>query len=180
MSVTLRLFTVPNRRCYFNTYNRKYISFDFLFSVKAIDMKICLTCKIEKDDTFFSRHSKKSDGLQPNCKSCQNKINREKYKENPKARKLRSIKAVNLLKSETNEIKRLKGCIFCDEKEPCCLDFHHLDPSIKEDTICQLVMNGSRNRLYRELEKCIVICANHHRKLHANLINLAVPQRLAR
>jgi hypothetical protein len=68
------------------------------------------------------------------------------------------------------ELKRSLGCRYCPENEPVALDFHHVS-GVKEGHIANLV-SGSFDieRLHRELEKCIVVCANCHRKLHAGVI----------
>lgn len=59
------------------------------------------------------------------------------------------------------------GCTRCPENHPACLDFHHLDPTIKEFSI-----SGQRGcsleTLQAEIAKCIVLCANCHRKEHAD------------
>ena len=62
---------------------------------------------------------------------------------------------------------KAKGCSYCPETDPVCLDFHHRDPSTKMGNIGVMVHNAAPWVLERELEKCIVICANCHRKIHA-------------
>jgi predicted HNH restriction endonuclease len=59
------------------------------------------------------------------------------------------------------------GCSVCTETEPACLDFHHVSGS-KEFSLGD-VMRGrySVARIAAELAKCIVVCANCHRKIHA-------------
>lgn len=53
----------------------------------------------------------------------------------------------------------------CGEDHPACLDFHHTDPSRKSFSI-------SRGSIYslesvkEEIKKCVIMCANCHRKLH--------------
>jgi len=55
----------------------------------------------------------------------------------------------------------------CGESSVCCLDFHHLDSSVKERNVSALSKSPvSSRRLKKEIEKCIVICSNCHRKLH--------------
>ena len=61
--------------------------------------------------------------------------------------------------------KRSKGCCQCIENEPVCLDFHHISDD-KEANIASVCTSWSQERLQKELDKCIVICANCHRKLH--------------
>lgn len=63
--------------------------------------------------------------------------------------------------------KQGKTCSKCPEATPVCLDFHHTDPGEKIGPIAMLA-----GRLYppellqAEIDKCILLCANCHRKLH--------------
>lgn len=63
------------------------------------------------------------------------------------------------------------GCFFCGEKEKACLDFHHLNPMEKDFNVRQK-LTMSIDRLLAEAAKCIVVCANCHRKIHAGLLTL--------
>lgn len=67
-----------------------------------------------------------------------------------------------------NEYKYNKGCAVCGEREPTCLDFHHIDPSKKELENGAL-MKCSFSRIQEEISKCIVLCANCHRKEHQRI-----------
>ena len=59
------------------------------------------------------------------------------------------------------------GCSNCPENDPVCLDFHHLDPSIKLFEPSMSVHYGASEELLRkELDKCVILCANCHRKAH--------------
>ena len=59
------------------------------------------------------------------------------------------------------------GCIKCGETETICLDYHHIDPSNKEFAISSaLIHNISRERVLAEISKCVLLCANCHRKQH--------------
>jgi len=67
-----------------------------------------------------------------------------------------------------------KGCLVCKYKK-CdrALDFHHLDPKIKNRAVSRMIYeNHSMKRFREEIRKCIVLCANCHREFHAGLINL--------
>ena len=50
------------------------------------------------------------------------------------------------------------------------LEFHHLDPSQKDFTIS----GGTKSfeSLKPEVDKCILVCANCHREIHAGLIKI--------
>lgn len=72
------------------------------------------------------------------------------------------------LKRRTDEIKRQFGCSVCDESDIVCLDFHHLDPNHKNFDIAA-AMSGewSWETVLAEIRKCVCLCANCHRKVHA-------------
>jgi hypothetical protein len=70
-----------------------------------------------------------------------------------------------------NEYKEKKGCKFCQENTPVCLDFHHIDPNIKDWNISVMSRGASSiTTIKKEINKCIVICSNCHRKLHAGIL----------
>ena len=48
------------------------------------------------------------------------------------------------------------------------LEFHHLDSSRKDFGISEKGYTRSWARVREELEKCILVCANCHRELHAS------------
>ena len=53
------------------------------------------------------------------------------------------------------------------------LDFHHLDASRKEFNLsAAMVAPKAWTKLVEELRKCILLCANCHRELHAGLITV--------
>ena len=60
-------------------------------------------------------------------------------------------------------------CTVCDEKEGVCLDFHHLDEK-KKDFALSNSSTHSFDTIKREIAKCILVCSNCHRKIHAGLI----------
>lgn len=68
---------------------------------------------------------------------------------------------------------RAGGCALCDEREPVCMSAHHTDPTAKDFSIGQAVRIGvSAAKLRVELSKCVCICENCHRKVHAGLVSL--------
>lgn len=65
-----------------------------------------------------------------------------------------------------NWYKRI-GCAKCEEDHIACLVMHHRNPKLKKFTIGACISIGcSIKRLKIELNKCVVLCANCHRKLH--------------
>lgn len=54
------------------------------------------------------------------------------------------------------------------------LDIHHIDPLTKEFAISVDGNTRSWDRVRREIEKCILVCANCHREAHWNIKNQMV------
>lgn len=67
------------------------------------------------------------------------------------------------------KLKSILKCNNCIENDPVCLEFHHLNPIEKEGNISILARKYSFKRLQKEIDKCIVLCANCHRKEHSRL-----------
>ncbi|HEU5116814.1 MAG TPA: hypothetical protein VFT74_09085 [Isosphaeraceae bacterium] len=68
---------------------------------------------------------------------------------------------------------KTQGCKLCGEPEPCCLEAHHVDPSSKEFEIgSAATTKKSLAAVKAELAKCVCLCANCHRKVHAGRLEL--------
>ena len=68
------------------------------------------------------------------------------------------------LKLKSVEYKGSK-CEICGyDKNITALEFHHLDPSQKDFTIASTKCGW--NEMQKELDKCILVCANCHREIH--------------
>jgi len=64
------------------------------------------------------------------------------------------------------EYKARLKCIKCGEDHVSTIDFHH-QIGKKEQAISKMVTDGySIGKILTELEKCEVLCANCHRKIH--------------
>ena len=59
-----------------------------------------------------------------------------------------------------------KSCIKCGEDDPIVLDWHHTDPSTKEASVSWLLQNRSKQAILEEIDKCVCLCANCHRREH--------------
>ena len=117
-------------------------------------MKKCNKCKIIKEIDSFSKRTASLDGLQHSCKECRKKILKQSRQ---------------VWSSFLQEIKKTLKCINCEEREPSCLDFHHLDPLTKKFPISQL-KNRKKETIVEEIEKCVSLCSNCHRKVHKGLV----------
>jgi hypothetical protein len=52
------------------------------------------------------------------------------------------------------------------------LEFHHLDPTQKDFGISNKGYTRSWDKVREELDKCILLCANSHREVHAEILQL--------
>lgn len=139
-------------------------------------MKTCCTCKCDKPIEDFNRNKVRKDGYNTICRECSNVRSKKYYKEN----KEKHIKVVGnrnkdirqAIRKKINQIKLTHGCSLCPEKEPCCLDFHHIDTKTKLNLISELQRYCNWKRVSDELSKCMLLCSNCHRKLHNNIIQI--------
>ena len=69
-------------------------------------------------------------------------------------------------------IKSQLRCADCGERHPATLQFHHPNSEDKEFNVADAVRNGiSLDRIKKEIDKCIVLCANCHAIRHYNMRN---------
>ncbi len=72
------------------------------------------------------------------------------------------------LKSKAVEYKGGK-CELCGyNRELTALEFHHKDPSQKDFALSTRGLTRSWDKIQKELDKCILVCANCHREVHSN------------
>jgi len=132
-----------------------------------MDTKRCSCCRLDKPKSEFN---KSGSGLQSYCKVCNKERMRQYYQENRQehiasaiSRKLATVEANSRL---YQEIKSRSKCSLCPEADPACLDFHHVQD--KDKQIADGIRCGWKwSRVVKEMEKCVILCANCHRKLHA-------------
>ncbi len=128
-------------------------------------MKTCSKCKCKKPLASFNRNRSQKDGYQTFCRSCEKERKKEYYKNNKEKflgyNQIRRAKA----KRWFTKYKRGLSCT-CGENHPACLDFHH-GRGDKVAGVAQLAHHFCNiEKLKIEIDKCIVLCSNCHRKLH--------------
>lgn len=139
-------------------------------------MRHCSGCKVDKIESEFNKNSCRKDGLQTFCKECNREKSKTYYASNiEKHRKVvrqRNKMWTEELRSRVYGVKRQKGCLLCKEGDPCCLDFHHPNDD-KKDNVATLVASGySWQVVEEEINKCVILCANCHRKIHAGKLQI--------
>ena len=62
---------------------------------------------------------------------------------------------------------KINGCAICGYNECSeALDFHHSNSQDKKFNLNIRGMDKNDDRIVKELNKCILLCANCHRKIH--------------
>lgn len=133
-------------------------------------MKQCKTCLDVKPLTEFYTNGKQTSGKQkykPLCIPCEENNRR------------------SFVEEKRRILYELFGdsCSICGyDKCSAALEFHHVDPSVKENKPSSLINNYSTvERMLAEVDKCILVCANCHREIHAGLLKVsAQPSKLMR
>jgi len=52
------------------------------------------------------------------------------------------------------------------------LDFHHIDEKTKQFDLSSRGLTRAWSRIQIELDKCVLLCANCHREIHAGIVQL--------
>lgn len=134
--------------------------------------KICSKCKKECELNEFPFKNTEKNIRHNVCKICWKDIRKISYNNN---------KVVTLNRNKRNTKKNINWyidyksklkCVKCGEDHPACLDFHHKNPNEKDFNISiNIGSTYSINKILNEIEKCDVLCANCHRKLHYTIRN---------
>lgn len=99
------------------------------------------------------------------------KWNKEYYWKNKQKELQRISKRKEEIAQWYKQYKTTLSCQNCGEKTPICLDFHHKNIDEKEFSLALVKSWGwGKIKIEKEILKCIVLCSNCHRKMHAGLI----------
>jgi hypothetical protein len=112
----------------------------------------------KKDAEYTAKWRMKNPGV--------NLSNQKKYSKTESGRMTARRHAIKQ-KGWYGEYKKTLCCEKCGERDPICLDFHHV--GIKTKSISQMVNAGSVEDVMNEISQCIVVCSNCHRKLHRDI-----------
>lgn len=113
--------------------------------------RLCGRCGEKKEREQFYREGKNSNRPQGYCKTCSNKYTIERQ---------RRIKR-SLLDYKGGKCEKC-GYKKCD----AALEFHHKDPTKKDFHISKYKNKEFNKTIKKELDKCMLLCANCHREAH--------------
>ncbi len=144
---------------------------------KGRTLKLCTACDTPKLLKFFNKSLSRLERRRSHCKSCERQQATAYYRLNPRLYSDRARafnkKKYQQRKAEMNAIRQRDGCLFCGEKTLCVLDFHHIKGRSKHGgKVMARAANCSDKQFKKELKRCVVVCANCHRKVHAGLLSV--------
>lgn len=129
--------------------------------------KICTKCRENKTLDQFNKRSVAKNGLSSQCRECNKNNLKDHYSRNKKYYINKAAKQKKIRKIEWTNFKNKLKCERCEENHIATLDFHHLKPNEKDFAVSKFANMGyNMERILKEIEKCIVLCANCHRKEH--------------
>ena len=139
-----------------------------------MNTKICTKCKKEKTIESFFIKNKKTGKRKAQCGECE-KESKNKYYHNNRERVSKNVYQAKKLRIEVArkfvlEYLNLHPCIDCGEKDVVVLEFDHLKD--KNKGISKMVSEGyNTQKILEEINKCVVRCANCHRRKTAKQFN---------
>lgn len=135
--------------------------------------KVCSKCKKRKSIKQYNFKIKAKNIRQSACKLCTRKEYTTHY--NIIDNKKRIVKKIGIRNEKFHqkflEFKKTFSCKLCPEKEPCCLEFHHLNPKQKDFNLSHH-RNYGWKRILKEIKKCVCLCSNCHKKVHAGILKV--------
>ena len=133
-------------------------------------MKICTKCHQDKELSEFAFRNIAKGILQPVCRACKKELDKEDYKREGRkisVRKAQKVSHAKIVKYFTY-YKKLQICSECGDSRHYVLEFHHINDD-KLYNIGDMIRGGfAIKTIQKEIDKCIVLCANCHRELHYN------------
>lgn len=131
--------------------------------------KVCVACNLPKDlEKDFAKRASSKDGRQSFCKQCQSDYGKGYYQNNTEDIKKRTAPRRDghkaALKSLMVDYLLTHPCLDCGEDDIVVLDFDHVTGN-KRFNISDAMRKGlSLEAVQQEISKCIVRCANCHRR----------------
>lgn len=137
-------------------------------------MKLCTKCKIEKPESDFGRRSD-TGKIKSHCFECEKEYIRKHYENNKEKYLVKANVNRNKAYYRTREILWTylldHPCVDCGESDPIVLEFDHKDDTEKIMDVTKIIVYRNTKKLFDEIAKCDVRCANCHRRRTAKQFN---------
>ena len=104
------------------------------------------------------------------CRECNKEYQRQHYQKNKDYYRSKSGEHKRKIRKEVDKLKEAGSCSVCKKSYPApVMDYHHLGDKSLE--VSHMISNSmSREKVFAEIDKCVLLCANCHRLTHAGLV----------
>lgn len=117
-----------------------------------METKQCTKCGRVLTLDQFNWRNKAAGSRRSECKDCHSAFMKQKYQEK---------------KQIIAELKSQATCAKCGDDRDYVLDYHHINPENKDNTVARMTSNNYRlDRTLEAVKKCICLCSNCHREFH--------------
>lgn len=141
---------------------------DPLFSPDVHGLRRCSRCGQLKALAEFPFCDTRQGQRAYYCRPCQAAYRRAHYEQNKPDYISRAMNEARLKKEDVlvllHDYLRAHPCVDCGETDLSVLEFDHLDPDAKTMAIGAMIGRRSWKAILHEIGKCVVRCANCHRK----------------
>ena len=132
-------------------------------------LKNCAKCYEEKSIEDFNYRDRARGIKRSYCRDCEKIYKQQHYQNNKAAYKKKARfhtkRYVAKARVLVYEFKLGNPCNDCGETDPIVLEFNHLAPEDKRGHVSEMVNNGySERTIMDEIRKCVILCANCHRR----------------
>ena len=158
--------------------------------------KRCSVCSFTKLYEHFNKNKASKDGYSSTCRECSQERDRKRLLDPNKAQegRERALKFYYKNKEKVlgrntyrqivlkvRAIEELGGkCEICEEGHPATLQFHHRNPEEKEFSLSTKTLSATKlfpwEIILKEIQKCQLLCANCHAKLHSTWTEDAIKE----
>lgn len=132
--------------------------------------KRCLKCKLSLPTENFGKNRQSKDGLDYYCRPCASQKQREQHlvrMQSPEYREKHNGRSRERAREKKRKAVEMFGgaCFDCNETyPPYVLDFHH--EGDKDGNPSHFIGRRTLASALTELDKCVLLCANCHRRRH--------------
>lgn len=133
------------------------------------ELKRCAHCQQLKPLDEFALHNRVLGTRQKQCRDCMRRFNQESYNRRKEQYRDDIYRHRERRRQEARqfvwEYLSTHPCVDCGESDPTVLEFDHLNPADKRKDVSELAGGRySLETISEEITKCVVRCANCHRR----------------
>lgn len=129
--------------------------------------RVCARCHAEKPLDSFPIKDQARGTRGYYCRPCRSEYGKAHYRQHRDNYLKRNVVAKVRRRFSNRDLLDAylltHPCVDCGEDDPIVLDFDHVDPAQKLWSVAAMVSRQAQPAIEREIDKCVVRCANCHR-----------------